>query len=101
MVQDKKGVLYLIPTVISEGTVDKVVSAGILDAVSKLDYYLVENLRTARRYISELNRTFDQLQLPKPIEEIKFLELSKNTEDNEVRKQLCLVAEGRDRKSVV
>ncbi len=95
MVQDKKGVLYLIPTVISEGTVDKVVSAGILDAVSKLDYYLVENLRTARRYISELNRTFDQLQLPKPIEEIKFLELSKNTEDNEVRKQLCLVAEGR------
>lgn len=95
MEQYKKGVLYLIPTVISEGTVDKVVAPEILDVVANLDYYLVENLRTARRYISELNRTFDQLKLPKPIEEIKFVELSKDTDPKEVRNQLNLVTAGR------
>ena len=95
MEQDKKGVLYLIPTIISEGTVNKVVAPAILDVVGNLDYYLVENLRTARRYISELNRTFDQLQLPKPIEEMRFVELSKDTDPKEVRKQLDLVVRGR------
>lgn len=95
MEQDKKGVLYLIPTIISDGTVDKVVSPGILEVVANLDYYLVENLRTARRYLSELNRTYEQLTLPKPIGEIKFVELSKDTDPKEVREQLSLVARGR------
>lgn len=92
---ENKGTLYLIPTVISPETVDKVVAPEILCVVAQLDYYLVENVRTARRYISELNRTFDQLQLPKPIEEMEFVELSKDTSSQEVQAQLALVVGGR------
>lgn len=95
MEQHEKGTLYLIPTVISAGTGDKVIVPEILRVVARLDYYLVENIRTARRYISELNRTYDELQLPKQIEEMKFVELSKDTDPKEVREQLKLVAGGR------
>src|SRR5690606_6489557 len=48
-----------------------------------------------RRYISELNKTFDPLQLSKPIEEMEFVELSKDTSSQEVQAQLALVAGGR------
>lgn len=92
---ENKGTLYLIPTVISPETVDKVVAPEILHVVAQLDYYLVENVRTARRYISELNKTFDPLQLSKPIEEMEFVELSKDTSSQEVQAQLALVAGGR------
>lgn len=46
--------LYLIPTVIADQTEQQVISPQVKEVISSLDYFLVENVRTARRYISSL-----------------------------------------------
>ncbi|MEM6525384.1 MAG: SAM-dependent methyltransferase [Bacteroidota bacterium] len=71
-----KGVLYLIPTSIAEG-VNNVIPEQVRSVIKALDYFLVENLRTARRYLSGL-------KLGLSIEELDFRELNKNTSDSEV-----------------
>ena len=46
--------LYLIPTVLAEGTSDNVLSPQIKDVIANVDVFFVENIRTARRFISSL-----------------------------------------------
>lgn len=90
------GIIYLIPSVIAPHTVNHVISPQIVEVVSSLDYYLVENIRTARRFISDLKNTYENLELPKALPEIQFVELSKNTGPEEVKKYLSEVVEGRN-----
>lgn len=47
-------IVYLIPTVIAEQTEQRIISQEVREVISSLDYFLVENVRTARRYISSL-----------------------------------------------
>lgn len=69
-----KGKLYLIPNIISAGTEEVVIAPMIKDVLSRLDYFLVENVRTARRYISSLS-------LGLVIENLQFEVLDKSTKD--------------------
>ncbi|HSZ25799.1 MAG TPA: SAM-dependent methyltransferase [Cytophagaceae bacterium] len=64
--------LYLIPTVLSENTADKILSPQIKEVVSAIDYFFVEEVRTARRFISGL-------KIGKSIEHLKFFDLNKDT----------------------
>lgn len=96
MEKQKKGKLYLIPTVISAETIGDVISPKVIEVVKQLDYYLVENIRTARRFLSELNNTLGQTVLPKPMEEIAFVQLSKDTPPREVQEQLAPLLTGRN-----
>lgn len=84
----KKGVLYLIPTVIAPKTETKALPADLVNLCSQLDYYLVENLRTARRCLSAM-------KISKPIKDITFQELSKDTADSEINKLMQPLFEGR------
>lgn len=68
--------LYLIPTILAEGTQNDVLSPQINDAVKHLDVFFVENIRTARRFISSL-------KLGKVIDELTFIELNKDTPEAE------------------
>ena len=77
----KLGKLYLIPTPLAENTLDKIVTHELVEVVKTLDYYLVENLRTARRFVSSL-------KLGKIIEELHFDVLDKNTKPAMI-KSLC------------
>lgn len=55
MTSDKTDALiYLIPSTISPDTQSQVISAQIREVIEMVDYYLVENVRTARRFISSL-----------------------------------------------
>ena len=74
-----KGKLYLIPTTISENTQDTVITQQIKSVISSLDYFLVENVRTARRYISSL-------KLGLTIEDLQFEVLDKKTKDAELER---------------
>lgn len=96
MERPKAGKLYLIPTVIAENTLHLVIPPQVIEVIGQLDYYLVENIRTARRFLSELNKSLPQAYLPKRIEEIKFIELSKHTPPHEVAQQLVAVSNGRN-----
>ena len=84
-----KGVLYLIPNVISEGTEESVINAQTREVISNLDYFLVENLRTARRYIS-------RLKLGLTIEDLEFLQLDKNTRPGELNELMAPVLNGKN-----
>lgn len=84
-----KGRLYLIPTVIAEGTEDAVISKSIKEVISNLDYFLVENVRTARRYISKL-------KLGLNIEDLQFEILDKKSSEPSVAKMLDPVLSGKD-----
>lgn len=68
--------LYLIPTILAEGTQNDVLSPQIKDAVQHLDVFFVENIRTARRFIGSL-------KLGKVIDELTFIELNKDTPETE------------------
>ena len=59
-----KGVLYLIPVVIADEA-NSTIPEQVRSTIKKLDSFLVENLRTARRYISSL-------KLEITIEELEF-----------------------------
>ncbi|WP_109832972.1 SAM-dependent methyltransferase [Reichenbachiella versicolor] len=84
-----KGKLFLIPTVIAENTETNVITEQVRNVIKSLDYFLVENIRTARRYISKL-------KLGVPIEELQFELLDKNTDTSTVEKLLSPVVRGRN-----
>jgi 16S rRNA (cytidine1402-2'-O)-methyltransferase len=49
-----KGKLYLIPNVIADNTASVVIPRQVIDALPSIQHFLVEDLRSARRYLSEL-----------------------------------------------
>ena len=51
-----KGRLYLIPTIIGEETQESTLPSAILHAIKEIDIFIVENVRTARRHIRQLDR---------------------------------------------
>ncbi len=66
------GRLLMIPTVIAEDTQETTISPGAKNAILGCDYFFVENVRTARRYISSL-------KLGLTIEDLTFEILDKKT----------------------
>ena len=70
--------IYLIPCPIAENTSSDVLSPQILAAIQQTTHFLVENVRTARRFISEL-------KLGIQIDELIFEVLDKDTEAKTVK----------------
>jgi 16S rRNA (cytidine1402-2'-O)-methyltransferase len=53
-----KGKLYIIPVPISENTLDMVIPAYNLELVNGLRIFVVEELKTARRFLRKMNSAF-------------------------------------------
>ena len=49
-----KGKLILIPTVIGENTAKETLPSIIIDTIKNTDIYIVENIRSARRFIKKI-----------------------------------------------
>lgn len=75
--KNAQGILYLIPSVIAENTEKEVLPPQLLEICKHTNYFLVENIRTARRFISSLG-------LGIAISELQFEVLDKKTPDNQV-----------------
>jgi 16S rRNA (cytidine1402-2'-O)-methyltransferase len=73
--------LFLIPTILAPETQETVLPPQIKAVVSELNVFFVEELRTARRFISSL-------KLNKVIDEITFYELNKDTPPEQTLSQL-------------
>lgn len=84
-----KGILYLIPTVLAEGTSESVISPQIKEVIKNTEYYLSENIRTSRRFISSLNLGLD-------ISMLHFEKLDKNTGEREFDTLLKPIFSGKD-----
>ncbi len=84
-----KGKVYLIPTPISEGRAwQDVTPAYNVEIIKSLDYFVVENLRSARRFLSSLKCGI-------VIDETEFSELSEHTNPKDVERMLEPVLKGR------
>lgn len=71
------GKLYLIPNVIADDTQALVIPPHIVENLKPLKYFLAEDIRTARRYLSSL-KIFES------IEALQFSVLNKETQESEL-----------------
>ncbi len=85
-----RGTLYLIPCPIAaESAPFDVMPAANREIIDSLDYFIVENVRSARRFLSKVG-------LSRPIETLEFCELSEHSQAGiEVDMMIKKVAEGR------
>lgn len=84
-----KGKLYLLPTPLSDCPMEKVLTAGELDIIGGLDCFVVEELRTARRFLSAAGHKGH-------VEELEFHELNEHTDPAEVESFAALFDDGRN-----
>lgn len=69
----EKGILYMIPCPISDHTeVYDVVPEANRRVIDSLDYFIVENVRSARRFLSKAG-------ISRKIDELEFVELNEHT----------------------
>ncbi|QDK78840.1 SAM-dependent methyltransferase [Spirosoma sp. KCTC 42546] len=80
--------LYLIPTLLADDTAGQVLPAHIQGIIEKTDVYFVENVRTARRFISGL-------KTERIIDETTFFDLDKDTPPADTRRQIQELTERR------
>lgn len=69
--------LYLIPVNISDAPLADVLPSGNMEIIKSLRHFVVENVRTARRFLKRCDPAF-------PIGETTFYELNRHTDPNEV-----------------
>ena len=68
------GTLYLIPTVLSDSApLENVLPSGNTAVVVRLKHFIVENVRTARRFLKRVDREID-------IDSLTFYELNQHTD---------------------
>lgn len=67
--------LYLIPVPLSEGAVENVLPASNLALVGEIKHFIVENVRSARRFLKKCDRSIN-------IDELTFYELNRHTDPN-------------------
>lgn len=82
-----KGTLYLIPTVIAEGTENNVIAPEVRAILPHLGYFLAENVRTARRFLSAL-------KIFPSIEALHFSTLDKDVNEQEVKQLMQPIFNG-------
>jgi 16S rRNA (cytidine1402-2'-O)-methyltransferase len=84
-----KGKIYLIPTTLgSLDELEKVLPDYNTTIVHQLDEFIVEQLRTARRFLVKINHPLD-------IDDLKFHEMNKHTHPNEISSYLNPVIKGK------
>lgn len=79
--------LYLIPTTIGDVEIDRVIPRYNLAVMAEIKYFIVENVRTARRFLKKADKTID-------IDSLVFNELNKHTPPEAISTYLRPLAEG-------
>ncbi len=71
------GKLYLLPITLGEQEPSSVIPAEVIDKILSIRHFVVENIRTTRRYLRKLDAQF-------PIDDSQFFELNKRTKASEI-----------------
>ena len=77
------GKIYMIPCPISEGNPYDVLPEANRAVMASIDYFIVENTRTARRFLSAA-------KIGRPIEELEFAECNEHTSQMDIEPLLKL-----------
>ena len=84
-----KGTLYLIPVTLGGDDYQKVIPEKVLEIIRGLRNFIVEDIRSARRYLRLIDRKF-------PIDDSIFFELNEHTSDQDISHYLDPLLEGSD-----
>lgn len=83
------GTLYLLPMLLGDTNPDFVIPIEVQKITLSLRHFFVENLKTTRRYLRKLDKSFD-------IDGSEFMILNKKTTDREFSEMLDLVKNGQN-----
>lgn len=86
---EKRATLFLVPVGMSDAPFREVLPAVNVDIVRKLKYFIVENLRSARRFLKRCDPSIE-------ISELTFFELNRHTDLSEVARYLEPLRKGED-----
>jgi 16S rRNA (cytidine1402-2'-O)-methyltransferase len=84
-----KGTLYMIPVTLGETAINRVIPELNNELINDIDIYIVENIKTARRFLKKAG-------ILKPINELTFFELNKRTQSTDLPTYLKPIAEGKN-----
>jgi len=82
------GKLYLIPSLLADTDLDKVLPQFNLEIINTIDIYIVEQVRTARRFLK-------QCGILKPIDELTFTEIGTHHDIKDFKIVLAPCLEGK------
>ena len=85
----KKGSVYLIPNTLGGESTSDILPHHVSEIVAKLRYFAVEDLKSARRLLRKLDRSF-------PIDESTFFMLNKRSSKDDLMAMLLQVIQGND-----
>ena len=83
------GKLFLIPAPLGDGPLESVIPQGTLEILGTLHFFVVEELRTARRYLKKAS-----IKTPIEIDKLTLFELNEHTKETEIAPFLQPVLEG-------
>lgn len=84
-----KGSVYLIPVTLGGDDYKSVIPEKVLEITRRLRHFVVENTRSARRYLRLIDKQF-------PVDETLFYELNEHTRDADLNQLLEPVIKGID-----
>jgi 16S rRNA (cytidine1402-2'-O)-methyltransferase len=80
--------LYLIPVTLGETSVEQVLPAYNHEVIMGIRHFIVENIRSARRFLRQTDRTF-------PIDDTTFFEMGKHSDERAFSQYLQPLREGK------
>jgi 16S rRNA (cytidine1402-2'-O)-methyltransferase len=83
----EKGKVYMIPTTLGDSTIDSVIPKDVQQIIIGTKYFIVENIKTTRRFLKKVERGID-------IDELQFFVLNKHTSSVELESFLNPALEG-------
>ena len=84
-----KGTIFLIPVTLGDSAIEQVIPNFNKEIINEIDVYIVENIKTARRFLKKSG-------LIKEIDELTFFELNKRTHITELGEFIKPIFEGKD-----
>lgn len=69
----ENGKVYIIPTTLGETNINNVIPIEVQQFIKKIKYFIVENIKTTRRYLKKIDKSIN-------IDELTFFELNKHTD---------------------
>lgn len=81
--------LYLIPVTLGETSIEKVLPSYNEEIILQIKYFIVENIRSARRFLKKTNPSIN-------IDELTFFELNKHTDKDQIVQYLIPISQGQN-----
>lgn len=81
--------LYLIPVTLGETSIERVLPAYNKNVIITIKYFIVENVRSARRFLKKVDTTIN-------IDDLTFYELNKHTDNKLIDNYLDPISKGFD-----